>query len=126
MVKTNPFVLPPHLTAPRLVSFTKPFRHVVPALLLAGLTACSPETLRKSNLDLGASTEDTSDTLLDEVGSGYVSWDGQGRLDISPPAEVLEEIRSRCKEMGFDLGYITSISLELTMIKAEFDCRGAS
>jgi len=96
------------------------------AVLLAGLAACAPATSPKPDLNSGASTEGNGNILPDEAPSGYVSWNGEGRLEIAPPLEILQEIQTRCKDLGFDLGYVTSISLEETNIKAAFNCRGAS
>ena len=100
---------------------------LVPCLFLAGLAACAPATTPTP--EIGASFEgDVAPVtpLLEEPSHGYVSWDGKGRLDIAPPLEVLLEIKSRCQEMGFDIGHVTSISLEEKIVTAAFDCRGAS
>jgi len=93
---------------------------LVAFLLLAALAACAPATTSKT----GASFQGT--VVPEDPVAGYVTWDGQGRLDIAPPLEVLQEIKTRCQDKGYDLGYVTSISLDETMVKAAFDCRGAS
>ena len=104
--------------------FSPRFFHLFPCLLLLSLAGCAPATTSKSGMEASLTNEGTP--LPDDTAVGTVSWDGQGRLDIAPPAEVLLEIRNRCQEKGYDLGYVTSISLVETMVTAAFDCRGAS
>ncbi|XDZ64972.1 hypothetical protein AB8880_08540 [Alphaproteobacteria bacterium LSUCC0684] len=96
------------------------YLRLVPCLLLAGMAACAPATTPKPDASF------KGNVVPEDPVSGYVTWDSQGRLDIAPPLEVLQEIRTRCQEKGYDLGYVTSISLDETMIRSAFDCRGAS
>ena len=54
-----------------------------------------------------------------------VTWTPENMLNIIPPKAVMDSITKECKAQGFDLGYITSISLEGDNVTAIFNCRGA-
>jgi len=96
------------------------FFYIPLLMLLAGLMACSPQHAPRPDLSsfTGAASEDEDETK-------FITWDAGGSLNISPPVEVMQEITDRCKEKGYDLGFITSISLDENRVTAVFDCRGA-
>ena len=53
-----------------------------------------------------------------------IEWSTSFSSFIMPPAEVRETIDKKCKEVGYDRGVITSMSLSESKVVADFDCRG--
>jgi hypothetical protein len=53
-----------------------------------------------------------------------IEWNTSFSSFIMPPAEVRETIDQKCKDVGYDRGVITSMSLSESKVVADFDCRG--
>ena len=53
-----------------------------------------------------------------------IEWNTSFNSSVMPPAEVREAIDKKCREIGYDRGVITSMSLSESKVVADFDCRG--
>ena len=53
-----------------------------------------------------------------------IEWNTSFNSFVMPPAEVREAIDEKCREIGYDRGVITSMSLSESKVVADFDCRG--
>ena len=85
-----------------------------------------------NSLDDGNSTVPSNDTVvanqipettLPQI-EKVIEWSTSFSSFIMPPAEVRETIDKKCKEVGYDRGVITSMSLSESKVVADFDCRG--
>ena len=63
------------------------------------------------------------ETTLPQI-EKVIEWSTSFSSFIMPPAEVRETIDKKCKEIGYDRGVITSMSLSESKVVADFDCRG--
>ena len=63
------------------------------------------------------------ETTLPQI-EKVIEWSTSFSSFIMPPAEVRETIDKKCKEVGYDRGVITSMSLSESKVVADFDCRG--
>jgi hypothetical protein len=63
------------------------------------------------------------ETILPQI-EKVIEWSTSFSSFIMPPAEVRETIDRKCKEVGYDRGVITSMSLSESKVVADFDCRG--
>ncbi|MGB2462883.1 MAG: hypothetical protein ACPIEU_09040 [Candidatus Puniceispirillaceae bacterium] len=63
------------------------------------------------------------ETTLPQI-EKVIEWSTSFSSFIMPPAEVRATIDKKCKEVGYDRGVITSMSLSDSKVVADFDCRG--
>ena len=70
-----------------------------------------------------AVADQVPETSLPQI-EKIIEWSTSFSSFIMPPAEVRETIDKKCKEIGYDRGVITSMSLSESKVVADFDCRG--
>ena len=95
-----------------------------PSANVAGPASHSPDdgntTVPANNI---AGADQIPETTLPQI-EKVIEWSTSFSSFIMPPAEVRETIDKKCKEIGFDRGVITSMSLSEAKVVADFDCRG--
>ena len=95
-----------------------------PSANVAGPAAQSPDDgdrmVPTNDIAVADQIPETSLPQIEKV----IEWSTSFSSFIMPPAEVRETIDKKCKEVGYDRGVITSMSLSESKVVADFDCRG--
>ena len=95
-----------------------------PVANVAGPALHSPDdgnsTVPANDIAVANQIPETTPPQIEKV----IEWSTSFSSFIMPPAEVRETIDKKCKEVGYDRGVITSMSLSDSKVVADFDCRG--
>ena len=95
-----------------------------PSANVAGPALHSPDngnsTVPAADIAVADQIPETTLPQIEKV----IEWSTTYSSFIMPPAEVRETIDKKCKEVGYDRGVITSMSLSESKVVADFDCRG--